>query len=213
MVRSNTASPACPAPAARRSARNRREQRAQQGQGRDQETHRRYRHRVRQRRAHRHLAHPEGQQGRQPQRHQQLQVAGLPQPRRHASAQAGRRIHRRRNDAQQDGDRAERQPEARRHRRPGVQRAVTKAAATASTRPPVKGRRDMYAASTVASMKKVRRAGTPQPASRQYSNATQAAAMPPTMPRRRALGQSDAAPTRAAATGTRPACPPRRRSR
>ena len=39
----------------------------------------------------------------------------------------------------------------------------------------------MAAASTVASMKKVRRAGTPQPASRQYSNATQAAAMPPTM--------------------------------
>ena len=137
MVRSNTASPACPAPAARRSAPG---IAANNAHSRDRGVTRKLTAGIattRQRRAHRHLAHPEGQQGRQPQRHQQLQVAGLPslaatrRPR-PADGSIGAATMRSRmatapNDSQKPGA-------------IGAQgsSAVTKAAATASTRPPVK---------------------------------------------------------------------------
>src|SRR5690606_11144774 len=52
---------------------------------------------------------------------------------------------------------------------------VTSTAAAINTREADNGRRSMAATATVASMKKVLCAGTPQPASRQYSQATTSA--------------------------------------
>ncbi|MNL44285.1 hypothetical protein D3C87_1668490 [compost metagenome] len=57
--------------------------------------------------------------------------------------------------------------------------ATTPAPAHANTLPAVNGSRDIAAANTTDNMKNVRRAGTPQPANRQYSKATTAAAAPP----------------------------------
>ena len=54
--------------------------------------------------------------------------------------------------------------------------AQTSAAASANTREPDTGTRHAAAPATTASMKKVRRAGTPHPASRQYSHAPASAA-------------------------------------